>query len=79
MLAFILAVSQAFDAMQDFHFIAAVGIWIIAILPVWLMDAIPIRWILQTNKQSYLLEFMLTMSVVLIASIPQTLYIQVFF
>lgn len=76
LLALILSVSQAFDTMKDLHFLASFGIWIIIVLPVWMLDAVPIRWILQMSRQPYLMGLMLAMSVALIASFPQTLYIQ---
>ena len=76
MLALIMAVSQAFNATKDLHFVASFGMWIAIVLPVWMLNAVPIRLILQVTRQPYLVGLMLAMSVALIVSIPQTLYVQ---
>lgn len=76
MLAAILAIAQAFGVGKNLHFVASFAIWIVVIFPVWMLVALPIRWILQATRQSYLVGLMLAISTALLASIPQTLYIQ---
>ncbi|WP_190275450.1 LytTR family DNA-binding domain-containing protein [Candidatus Puniceispirillum marinum] len=76
MFAAILAVSQAFGVGKNFHFVASFAIWVVVIFPVWMLVALPIRWVLQATQQSYLVGLMLAISTALLASIPQTLYIQ---